>query len=145
MLEYVKWYIYFLPILSLIVTTSLVVLEYLKNEYSNKTWFSKSLSFFAELMIYSFLMAVIYTFFPSSKSVFLVTITTLPFLSALISMFTNKYCMFLPNINSVREMQKMKLKQAFERSSERAIEIKREKEERKKRLESRRIARNRRK
>ena len=70
---------------------------------------------------------------------------TLPFLSAFIALFTDKYRPFLVKFADARNKQDAKTKELFRLSAERAVQIRKEREERKKRIEAKRIAKLKRK
>lgn len=130
---------------SFLATVGFVSAEYIKNEFIEKKWFSKLLSFFADLMLISFVMAILYLFISVEKLGYQITLMTLPFLSAFIALFTDKYRPFLVKFADARSKQDAKTKELFRLSAERAIQIRKEREERKKRIEAKRIAKLKRK
>lgn len=125
---------------SFLATVGFVSAEYIKNEFIEKKWFSKSLSFFADLMLISFVMAILYLFISVEKIGYQITLLTLPFLSAFIAWFTDKYRPFLVKFSDARNKQDAKTKELFRLSAEKAVQIRKEREERKKRIEAKRIA-----
>lgn len=139
------YYNFGISFISFLVTVSFIGAEYVKNEFKDKNWFSKSLSFFADLMIISFVMAILFLVFNVNKFSYQITLMTLPYLSAFMALFTDKYRPFLNKFTEARTKYEEKNKELFRRSAERAIIIRNEREARKKRIEGLRLAKIKRK
>lgn len=139
------FYNFGISLFSFLVTIGFISAEYVKNEFIERKWFSKILSFFADLMLISFVMAILFLVVSVNKISYQVTLMTLPFLSAFIALFTDKYRPFLVKFADARSKYDEKNKELFHLSAERAVVIRREREERKQRIEAKRLAKLKRK
>lgn len=120
--------------ISCFITVLLIVVEYIKNNYLQKEWYSKLLSFFVDLMLTSIVMAVLFLIFHVEKMLYMCTLITLPFYSAFKAYYSNKYLPLLVRIDHARKLQEFKYKEALRMSAERAALIRKEKRERLERI-----------
>ena len=90
-------------------------------------------------------MAILFLVFSVNKFSYQITLMTLPYLSAFMALFTDKYRPFLNKFTEARTKYDEKNKELFRRSAERAIIIRNEREARKKRIEGLRLAKIKRK
>lgn len=139
------YYNFGISFISFLVTIGFISAEYIKNEFIEKIWFSKILSFFADLMLISFVMAILFLVISVDKFFYQLTLMTLPFLSAFMALFTDKYRPFLVKFTDARTKYDEKNKELFRLSAERAVVIRKEREERKQRIEAKRLAKIKRK
>lgn len=139
------YYNFGISFLSFLVTIGFISAEYVKNEFIEKSWFSRILSFFADLMLISFVMAILFLTIKVDKFFYQITLMTLPFLSAFMALFTDKYRPFLVRFTDARIKYDEKNKELFRLSTERAVVIRKEREERKERIEAKRLAKLKRK